>query len=100
MTIVTLHPVVIKLEGILCGFLVVDEYLAILHFELVSLVGPDRTLVDGQILQRQVDALTLGRNPNRTVVVARPVQVAVQRIDVPLVIIFVQLNVFCDSTLF
>ena len=56
-TIVTLHPVVVHLEGVLRGDLVVDVYLTILHFQLVAFIGADRTFIDGQILQRQVDAL-------------------------------------------
>ena len=60
MTVVTLHPIVIQLEGILCGFLVVDEYLAILHLEFITLVGSDGTLVDRQVFQRQVDTLAFG----------------------------------------
>ena len=76
MTVVTLHPVVVHLKGVLRGLLIVDVYLSVFYFQLVTFIGADRTLVDGQILQRQVDGLTLGRNPDGSVVVARPVHVS------------------------
>ena len=50
MTVVTLHPVIIQFEGVLRRFLVVDENLAVLHLEFITLVGADRTLVDRQVL--------------------------------------------------
>ena len=81
MAVVTLHPVIVHLEGVLRGLLVIDLYLAILHFEFVTLIGADGALVDGQILQRQVDGFALFGNPDGTVVVARPVHVTIQRID-------------------
>ena len=96
MSVVTLHPVIVHLERILRGLLTIDEYLAVLHFQGVTLIGTDRTLVDRQVLQRQVDALAFGRNPDRTVVVACPVHIAVQRIDVQVVGILVQFDALYD----
>ena len=51
MTVVTLHPVVVHLKGVLRGLLIVDVYLSVFYFQLVTFIGADRTLVDGQILQ-------------------------------------------------
>ena len=93
-TVVTLHPVVIHLERVLGGFLVVDEYLAVLHLQLVTFIGTDRTLIDRQILQRQLNGCALFRNPDRSVVVARPVHVAIQRIDVQLATVPIQRDAF------
>ena len=82
MTIVALHPVVVHLEGVLSSLLVVDIYLAVLHLQLVTLISTDRTLVDGKVLQCQVNALSFSRYPDGTVVVACPVHITIQRIDV------------------
>ena len=100
MTIVTLHPVVVHLEGVLRGLLVVNEYLAILHLQLIAFVGTDGAFVDGQILQCQVDGCALLRNPDGAVVVARPVHVAIQRIDVQRATVPIQRDALHDvSTL-
>ena len=80
--VVALHPIVVHLEGVLRGLLVVDEDLAVADLQLVALVGTDGALIDGQVLQRQVDGLALGRYPDRTIVVARPMHVTIERIDV------------------
>ncbi len=81
MAVVAHHPVVVQLEGVAGGLLVVDVYLSVgLHLELVALVGPDAALVDGQVLQCEVYALALLRNPDGSVVVACPVHVSVLRV--------------------
>ena len=84
-TVVTLHPVVVHLEGVLRRLLAVDEYLAVLDFQGVAFIGADGPLVDGQVLQCQVDALALLGNPDGSVVVTGSVQIAVQRVDVEVV---------------
>jgi hypothetical protein len=50
MTVVTHHPIVIHLKGILLGFLAIDDYLTVLHLKGIALVCTDRTLVNGDII--------------------------------------------------
>ena len=75
--VVTHHPVVVHLEGILVSLFAVDEYLAVLHLKVVALVSAYRAFIDGNIVQVELDALALCGNPHRSVVVACPVLVAV-----------------------
>ena len=82
MAIVALHPVIVHLEGILCGLLAVDEYLSITNLQLVALVGTDGAFVNGQVVECQLQLLAFLGNPDRTIVVTRPVLVAVQGVDV------------------
>ena len=80
--VVAHHPVVVHLEGVRAGLAAVDVYLAVAHLQVVALVCAYGALVDGQVVEREVDALALGRYPHRAVVVARPVLVAVEGVDV------------------
>ena len=82
MTVVAHHPVVVHLERIGIGFLAVDVDAVIAAFQLVTLVSLDATLVDGQVVVGQGDGLSFCRNPEGAVVVAVPLGVEVQRIDV------------------
>ena len=81
MTVVAHHPVVVHLEGITVRLLTIDKDLAIAHLQVVMLIHLDRTLIDGQVIQRQLNTLALLRNPNRTIVIARPALHHVLRID-------------------
>ena len=90
MAVVTHHPVVVQLKGIGLRFFAINEYLAVLHHQVVTLVGTDGPLVDGDIIHVQGDGLALFRNPDGSVVVSCPVQIAVQRVDVPLLSLRIQ----------
>ena len=82
MAIVALHPVVIHLEGVFRSLLSIDEDVAaVSYLQVVALINTDGTLVNSDILQRQLDALALLRNPNRAVVVASPACISVLRIQ-------------------
>ena len=61
--------------------LAVDEDLVVFHLQVVALIDVDAALIDRQVGEGQLDALSLLRNPYRTIVVARPLCVAVERID-------------------
>ena len=83
-TVVALHPVVVHFEGVLPGLLSVNDYAPVLcHTEAVPFVNAYRTLIDGQVLQCQSDALSLLRYPYGTVIVACPAITRVQRVYVP-----------------
>ena len=58
----------------------VDEDLSVLHNEVVAFIHLDRSFVDGDIVHVQVNLLTLLRNPQRTIVVARPAIGGIARI--------------------
>ena len=83
MAVVAHHPVIVELEGVALRQLAVDEDVALaIYLEVVALVNLDAALVNRQILQRQGDALALLRNPYRTVIIAYPAGVGVERIKV------------------
>ena len=85
MAVVALHPVVVHLKGIGLRFLSVDKDLSVADLQVVGLINLDGTLIDSDIIQRQLDRLALFRNPDRTVVVARPVLITIQRVDLQIV---------------
>ena len=80
MAVVAHHPVVVHLERIAGGFLAVDEDFAILHLQVVALIYADRTVVDGNVLERELHRGAFLWNPDRTIVVARPSRMGIQRI--------------------
>ena len=83
MAVVTHQPVIVELEGVALRQLTVDEDVALaVYLQVVALVNLDATLVNRQVLQRQSDALALLRNPYRTVIIACPAGVGVERIQV------------------
>ena len=82
MAVVAHHPVVVELEGIACCHLTVDDDFPVSHFEDISFVGTYATLVDGQVVECQLDGLSLSGYPYRTIVVASPVGIAVEWVDV------------------
>ena len=73
--VVTHHPVVVHLEGILVGFLAVDVDSVRLDLQFVTFVGHNTALIDRQIVLGQSNGSTFGRYPDRTVVVAVPLGV-------------------------
>ena len=77
MTVITHHPVVVEFEGVFIRFLTIDEDLSVLHLQLIALVSTDGALINGDVLHVQLDALALGGNPYRTVVVACPAGVSI-----------------------
>ena len=80
--IVTLHPIVIHLEGIFVGLLSVDEYLALGgNLEVIPLIGSDGTFVDGQILQGELQGLSLLGYPDGAIVVTGPARVGILWIE-------------------
>ena len=82
MTVVAHHPVVVHLEGIALGLLAVDEdAAAVVDAQVVVFIHLDAALIDGQILQGQLDARALLGNPHGTIVVAGPSGVGVLRIE-------------------
>ena len=83
MPVVAHHPVIVHLESIARCLFAVDDYLTVAHLEVIALVSTYRPLVYRYVIERQVYALSLGRDPYRAIVVASPVHVSVQRIDVP-----------------
>jgi len=70
--VVAHHPVVVHLAGVAVGLFAVDVYLAVLHLEGVVFVGGDETAVEGQVVERELEGLTLGGDVDWTVVVDRP----------------------------
>ncbi len=54
----------------------------VIYLQVVALVNLDAALVYRQVLQGQSDALALLRNPYRTVVIACPAGIGVERIEV------------------
>ena len=81
MTVVAHHPVVVETEGVALGYLAVDKDAAcIVHFQVVALVNLDASFVDGQVVEGQGDGLALLWNPNRTIVVARPACIGIDRV--------------------
>ena len=90
MSVVTHHPIVVHLEGVLLRLLTINKDFTVLDFQIVTLIYFDGTLVDSNIVHRQGYLLTLLRNPDRTVIVSRPMLITVQRIDLQFVGIRVQ----------
>ena len=81
-TIVSLHPVIVHLEGVLRGLLAVDEYLAVgCNLQVVALIGSDGALVDGQVLQCEVQRGPLLGYPDGAVVVTGPSRIGVLRVE-------------------
>ena len=58
-----------------------QEYLATTHLQVIVFIDLDAPFIHRQVLQGQFDAFALLRNPHRTVVVARPLCVGIERID-------------------
>ena len=81
MTVITHHPVVVELERVFIRFLTVDEDLTVLHLQLITLVSTDGALIYSNVLHVQLDALALGRNPNRTVVISCPACIPISWIN-------------------
>ena len=82
MAIVALHPVIVHLEGVLRSFLSVDEDVAFVSYlQVVALINTDGTLVDGDVVQRQLDAFAFLGNPNWPVVVLCPTCISILRIE-------------------
>ena len=92
MAVVTHHPVVVHLEGVLLRLLTIDKDFTVLDLQVVTLIHLNGMLVDGNIVHRQSYLLTLLRNPDRAVIVSCPMLIAVQRIDLQFVGIRVQPN--------
>ena len=88
--VVTHHPVVVHLEGVLLRLLTIDKDSPVLDLQVVTLINLDGTLVDGNIIHRQGYLLTFLRNPDGSVIVSRPVLIAIQRIDFQIVGIRIQ----------
>ena len=78
---VALSPVLFVFERVAVGLFAVDIDFPVSHFQFVSLIDADRSLVDRKVFKRKRDALTLLRNPYGTVIVARPSCISVERID-------------------
>ena len=95
-TIVALHPVVVHLKGVLLGLLTIDEDLAIANLQIVGLIHLDRTLVDGDIIQCKLDGFALFGYPDRTIIIACPMLIAIQRIDLEVVGIGIQRHTLYD----
>ena len=53
--VVAHHPVIVHLEGVFRRFLSVDEYLAVANLEVVLLIDADWTLVDGNVVDGEVN---------------------------------------------
>ena len=81
MTVVTHHPVVVHLEGIVVGLLAIDIDLTAFHLKSVMLISLDRTLIYSDVIHSELDGSTLLRNPYRTVVVACPTSHGIKRIE-------------------
>ena len=68
-TVVTHHPVIIHLKGISVGLFTVDVDTVRFDFQFVAFVSYDATFVDRKIILCQRNGGSLGRNPDRAVVV-------------------------------
>ena len=83
MAVIAHHPVIVELEGVTLRLLAVDEDAAsVVYLQVVALIHLDATLIYRQILQREGYRLALLRNPYRTVIIARPTRIGIQRIEV------------------
>ena len=88
--VVALHPVVVHLKGIFLSLLAIDEDLTITDLQVVAFIDLNRTLIDGDIIQCKIDGFALFGYPDGTVVIACPMHVTVQRIDLQIVSIGIQ----------
>ena len=79
-TVVAHHPIVIELKGIAVGKFAVDINLSVLNIEAIALIDLDRTLVDSDVANREMNSLALLRNPDRAIVVASPTGYGILRI--------------------
>ena len=81
--VVAHHPVIVHLECVACCGFAVDEYLSAAHLKVVALIDLYRPLIDGNVVHVELHGGALLRDPYRSIVVACPSLVAVERIDVP-----------------
>ena len=70
--VVAHHPVVVHGEGIAVGGFSVNIDGVVFHFQVMQLVGVDDTFVEWQVLEGELDGLSLLGNLERTVVVDVP----------------------------